>query len=144
MRFNGFKCREITSKEIHDILIFQFVNKPSSKLYFEELFTIHNLNCEQKLRTTTFNFIQYILHSFQCKILNNVNLLAKKITRLQNHTCIQHSVYRSPDDMPLHLFYEYNSIKSSWNQLWKFYLGRFNSTLFNTIDCHNQIINEFY
>ena len=70
---------ELTSTEIYSILISKVQNKPSSNIYFENLFTDYNIDWTAIYmlpRLVTYNTY---MQSFQYKILNNVLFLNKKL-----------------------------------------------------------------
>ena len=65
----------LSSKELYTILITKFINKPSSKVYFETTFPNMKFDWRNIYILVCITTINLYLHSVQCKILNNILFL---------------------------------------------------------------------
>ena len=75
---SGVTFDKLTSTEIYSTLVLKIQNKPSSDIFFENLFNDNDID-----RATIYMLSRLVSHStymrsFQCKILNNVLFLNKK------------------------------------------------------------------
>ena len=108
---------KLTSSEIYSILILKVQNKPSSNIYFENLFNDYNIDWTAIYmfpRLVTYNTY---MRSFQYKILNIVLFLNKKLYTFgikPSQLCSFCNLY---DETPLHVFYECNAVKCLWADL---------------------------
>ena len=78
---------KLSSKEIYSIQISNIVNKPTSNIYFENLFENKNLDWSKVYLLPCLATIGTTLRSFQNKILNNVLFLKKNIQFLNRRHC---------------------------------------------------------
>ena len=70
---------KLTSTEIHSILILKVQNKPSSNIYFENIFNYNDIYWEAIYMLPHLVTHNTNTRSFQYKILNNILYLNKKI-----------------------------------------------------------------
>ena len=117
---------KLTAKKIDSIFISSLKNKPTSQSYFENSFLNYTSDWKQTyliVRKITINSYQ---RNFQCKILQNILYLNRKLFifgKIGSHLC---SICHSSDETVLHLLRECIHVSQLWSQL----------TTINTIDCH--------
>ena len=95
---------KLTSTEIYSILTLKVQNKPSSNIYFENLFKYHDFDW-----TVIYMLSQLVTHniymrSFQNKILNTILYLTKKLHIFgvnSSPLCPFCNLY---DETPFHIF----------------------------------------
>ena len=105
------------STEIYPILIARGKNKPSSNIYFENLYNDYNIDwtaISNLLRLITNNTY---MRSFQYKILNNVLFLNKKLYTFGIKPSPLCSFCNLYDETPYHMFYECDLVKCLWSGL---------------------------
>ena len=108
---------KLTSTEIYSILISRAQNKPSSNIYFENLF--HNYSIDGTAIYTLPRLItnSTYMRSFQYKILNNVLFLNKKLHTFGIKPSPLCSFCNLYDETPYHMFYEWDRVKCLWSDL---------------------------
>ena len=107
---------QLSSKEIYSILTSNIVNKPTSNIYFENLFenTILDWNkIYQSLRLAT---IDSTLRPFQYKILNNVLFLNKKLYPFGTTNTALCS-FCNTLEKTIHIFFDCVHVKCIWERL---------------------------
>ena len=70
---------KLTSAEIYSILTLKVQNKPSSNIYFENLFNYHDIDWTAIYMLPRLVTHNTYMRSFQYKILNNILYLNKKL-----------------------------------------------------------------
>ena len=108
---------KLKSTEIYSILISRAQNKPSSNIYFENLF--HNYSIDWTAIYTLPRLItnSTYMRSFQYKILNNVLFLNKKFHTFGIKPSPLCSFCNLYDETPYHMFYECDLVKCLWSDL---------------------------
>ena len=105
------------STEIYSILISRGLNKPSSNIYFENLFRDYNNDGTAIYTLPHLITNNTFMRSFQYKILNNVLFLNKILHTFgikPSPLCCFCNLY---DETPYHMFYEYDHDKCLWSDL---------------------------
>ena len=102
---------KLTSIKTYSILISKDQNKPSSHIYFKNLFNDYNIDWTAIYmlpRLVTYNTY---MRSFQYKILNNVLFLNKKLHTFGIRPSPLCSFCNLYDETPLHIFYDCDAVK---------------------------------
>ena len=106
-----------TSTKIYSILISKVQNKPSSNIYFENLFNDYNTDWKAISMLPRLVTDNTYMRSFQCKILNNVLFLNKKPHTFGIKPSPLHCFCNLYDETPLHIFHECDAFKCLWADL---------------------------
>ena len=107
----------MSSEEIYSILIESSDSKPSSQLYYKNVFQNSNLHWKtiyMPLRIVTKDSRPRV---FQYKLLNNVLYLNKMLFRFGKIDSPLCSFCKMIEETPLHLFYNCIKTKLLWDQL---------------------------
>ena len=92
-------------------------NKPSSNIYFENLYNDYNIDWTAIYTLPRLITNNTYMRSFQYKILNNVLFLNKKLHTFgikPSRLCSLCNLY---DETLYHMFYECDRVKCSWSDL---------------------------
>ena len=92
-------------------------NKPSSNIYFENLYIDYNIDWTEIYMLQRLITNNTFMRSFQYKILNNVLFLNKKLNTFgikPSPLCCFCNLY---DETPYHMFYECDRVKCLWSHL---------------------------
>ena len=110
----------MSSKEIYSILIESNDSKPSSQLYYKNVFRNSNLDWKTIYMLPRIVTKDSRLQVFQYKLLNNVLYLNKMLFRFGKIDSPLCSFCKMIDETPLHLFYNCIKTKLLWDQLKEF------------------------
>ena len=108
---------KLTSTEIYSILISRAQNKPSSNIYFENLYNDYNIDWTAIYTLPRLITNNTYMRSFQYKILNNVLFLNKKLHTFGIKPSPLCSFCNLYDETPYHMFYECDRVKCLWSDL---------------------------
>ena len=92
-------------------------NKPSSDIYFENLFHDYNIDWTIIYALPCLITNSTYMRSFQYKILNNVLFLNKKLHSFGIKPSTLCSFCNLYDETPYHMFYECDRVKCLWSDL---------------------------
>ena len=101
----------LNSRELYNILVYTSRHKPTSQVYFENLFREQELNWKEIYILPRKVSLDCNVRSFQHNVLNNVLYLNKKLFifgKMPSSLC---SFCKQADETILHLFYECNISK---------------------------------
>ena len=104
-------------RELYNILVYASPHKPTSQVYFENLFRDQELIWKDIYLLPRKVTLDSKIRSFQYKILNNVLYLNKKLLLFGKASSLLCSFCKLDDETILHLFYECNFTKELWNRL---------------------------
>ena len=104
-------------RELYNILVYASPHKPTSQVYFENLFRDQELIWKDIYLLPQKVPLDSKIRSFQYKILNNVLYLNKKLFLFGKAPSPLCSFCKLDDETILHLFYECNFTKELWNRL---------------------------
>ena len=107
--------------ELYNILVYDAPHKPTSQVYFENLFRDQDLIWKDIYLLPRKATLDSNIRSFQYKILNNVLYLNKKLFLFGKVSSPLCSFCKQDDETILHLFYECNFTKELWNRLNEFF-----------------------
>ena len=98
-------------------MILKAQKKPSSNIYFENLF-----NCDDIDWSAIYMLPRLVTHdtfmrSFQYKILNNIVYLNKKLHFFEITSSPPRYFCNLYDETPFHMFYEWDRVKYLWSDL---------------------------
>ena len=108
---------KLTPTKIWSILISKVQNKPSSNIYFENLFNDYNIDWTAIYMLPYFVTYNTYMQTFQYKILNNVLFLNKKLHNFgikPSPLCSSCNLYNK---VRLHVLYECDAVKWLWGDL---------------------------
>ena len=108
---------KLSSKEIYSILIESTDSKPSSQMYYKNIFQNSNLDWKTIYMLPRIVTKDSRLQVFQYKLLNNVLYLNKmlfKFGKIDSPLC---PFCKMIEETPLHLFYNCIKTKLLWDQL---------------------------
>ena len=108
---------KLSSKEIYSILIESTDSKPSSQMYYKNIFQNSNLDWKTIYMLPRIVTKDSRLQVFQYKLLNNVLYLNKMLFRFGKIDSPLCSFCKMIDETPLHLFYNCTKAKLLWDQL---------------------------
>ena len=108
---------KLTSTEIYSILTLKVKNKPSSNIYFENLFNYHDIDWTAVYMLPRLVTHNTYMRSFQYKILNNILYLNKKLHIFGIKPSPLCSFCNLYDETPCHIFYECDRVKFLWSEL---------------------------
>ena len=108
---------KLTSTEIYSILISRVQNKPSSNIYFKNLYDDYNIDGTAIYMLPCLITNNTDMRSFQYKILNNVLFLNKKLHTFGIKPSPLCSFCNLYDKTPYHMFYECDHVKCLWSDL---------------------------
>ena len=108
---------KLTSTEIYSILTLKVKNKPSSNIYFENLFNYHDIDWTAVYMLPRLVTHNTYMRSFQYKILNNILYLNKKLHIFGIKSSPLCSFCNLYDETPCHIFYECDRVKFLWLEL---------------------------
>ena len=94
---------KLTSTEIYSILTLKVKNKPSSNIYFKNLFNYHDIDWTAVYMLPCLVTHNTYMRSFQYKILNNILYLNKKLHIFGMKASLPYSFCNLSDEAP----YEY-------------------------------------
>ena len=106
-----------SSKEIYSILISNIVNKPTSNIYFEQLFENTTLDQNKIYLSPRLVSFDTTLRSFQYKILNNILFLNKKLYTFGITNTDLCSFCNAVEETPIHIFFDCVQVKCLWERL---------------------------
>ena len=112
---------KLTPTKIYSIFIPKVQNKPSSNIYFENLFNDYNIDWEAIYmlpRLVTYNTY---MRSFQYKILKNVLFLNKTLHIFEIKPSPLCSFCYLYNETPFHIFYECDAVKCLWADLVQYF-----------------------
>ena len=104
----------------YSILIGSKDSKPSSQLYYKNVFQSSNLDWKTIYMLPRIVTEDSILGLFEYKLLNNVLYLNKMLFRFGKIDSPLCSFCKMIDETPLHLFYNCTKTKLLWDQLKEF------------------------
>ena len=107
---------KLHSWELYNILVYTSPHKPTSLVYFENLFREQELNWKKIYILPQKVSLDCNVRSFQYKVLNNVLYLNKKLFIFGKTCSSLCSFCKQADETILHLFYE-----CIWNRLGLFF-----------------------
>ena len=110
----------MSSKEIYSILLESSDSKPSSQLYYKNVFQNANLDLKTIYMLPHIVTKDLRVRIFQYKLLNNVLYLNKVLFRFGKIDSFLCSFCKMIDESPLHLFYNCAKTKLLWDQLKEF------------------------
>ena len=113
----SYNFDKLTSTEIYSILISRAQNKPSSNIYFENLYNDYNIDWTAIYMLPRLITNNTYMRSFQYKILNNVLFLNKKLHTFGIKPSPLCSFCNLYDETPYHMFYECDRVKCLWSDL---------------------------
>ena len=108
---------KLSSKEIYSILIESTDSKPSSQMYYKNIFQNSNLDWKNIYMLPRIVTKDSRLQVFQYKLLNNVLYLNKMLFRFGKIDSPLCSFCKMIEETPLHLFYNCIKTKLLWDQL---------------------------
>ena len=112
---------KLTPTEIYSILISKVQNKPFFNIYFENLFNGYNIDWTAIYMLPCLLTYNTYMRSFQYKILNNVLFLNKKLHTFGIKPSPLCSFFNLYDEIPLHIFYECDTVKCLWTNLVQYF-----------------------
>ena len=92
-------------------------NKPFSIIYFENLYTNYNTDWTAIYMLPCLITNNTYMRSFQCKILNNVLFLNKKLHTFGIKASLLCSFCNLYDETPYGMFHECDRVKCLWSDL---------------------------
>ena len=98
-------------------MILKVQNKPSSNIYFENLFNYHDIDWTAIYMLPRLVTHNTYMRSFQYKILNNILYLNKKLHIFGIKSSPLCSFCNLYDETPCHIFYECDRVKFLWLEL---------------------------
>ena len=106
-----------SSTEMYSILILRVQNKPSSNIYFKNLFNYNDIDW-----TAIYMWPRLVTHNtymrpFQYKILNSILYLNKKLHIFGIKSSPLCSFCNLYDETPFQIFYECDHVKIWWSEL---------------------------
>ena len=108
---------KLTSTEIYSILISRAQNKPSSNIYFENLYNDYNIGWTAIRTLSRLITNNTYMRSFQYKILKNVLFPNKKLHTFEIKPSPLCSFCNLFNETPYHMFYECDRVKCLWSDL---------------------------
>ena len=114
---NLINLDKLHSRELYNILVYTSPHKPTSQVYFKNLFRKQEWNWKEIYIRPRKVSLDCKVKSFQCKVLNNVFIETKKLFifgKTPSFVCL---FCKQADETIHHLFYEYNITKDLWNRL---------------------------
>ena len=108
---------KLTSTEIYSILTLKVQNKPSSNIYFENLFNYHDIDWTAIYMLPRLVTHNTYMRSFTYKILSNILYLNKKLHIFGIKSFSLCSFCNLYDETPFHIFYECDRVKFLWSEL---------------------------
>ena len=96
-------------------------HKPTSQIYFENLFWEQDLNWKEIYLLPQKLSLDCYVRSFHYKVLNNVLYLNKKLFIFEKSSFPLCSFCKNVDETILHLFYECDITKALWKSLIYFF-----------------------
>ena len=108
---------KLSTKEIYSILIESTDSKPSSQMYYKNIFQNSNLDWKTIYMLPRIVTKDSRLQVFQYKLLNNVLYLNKMLFRFGKIYSPLCSCCKMIEETPLHFFYNCIKTKLLWDQL---------------------------
>ena len=113
--------KKLFSKELYSILIIKFTNKPSSNVFFDNIFPNIKFDWRKIYILPRITTIDTYLRSFQYKILNNILFLKKKLFVFWMKNTPLCSFRNKEEETQFHVFSECTSVIYLWQQLATFF-----------------------
>ena len=143
---------KLSSKELYQIHINAFPNKPTAQVYFNNHFAQSNLNWKQIYLLARNTTIDTTLRVFQYKILHNILFLNKKLFTFGIVSDSKCSFCKSEDETIFHIYNDCFIIRNLWSNLKTFFSQTLNipdlttqSAIFGFVDYNSDdsvIINH--
>ena len=118
---NLISLDKLHCQELYNILVYISPHKPTSQIYFENLFRDPDLNWKEIYLVPRKVSLDCYTRSFQYKLLNNVLYLNKKVFIFGKSSSPLCSFCKNVDETILHLFYECDITKALWKSLISFF-----------------------
>ena len=115
--------------QLYSLLVYTHPDTPTSEKCFYELLKTGSLDWKQIYLLPQLVTLDNYSRSFQCKILDNVLYLNKKLFKLPKSASPLSPFCKLSDETVLHLFYECDIVQNLWNELDLFFENDF--TLFD-------------
>ena len=116
-RNNLISLDKLHCPELYNILVYISPHKPISQIYFENLFREPDLNWKEIYVLPSKVSLDFYVRSFQCKVLNNVLYLNKKLFIYGKSSSPLCSFCKKVDETIFYLFNECDITKSLWKSL---------------------------
>ena len=114
---NLISLDKLHCRELYNTLVYTSPHKPTSQVYFENLFRKQELNWKEIYIHPQKVSLDCNVRSFQYKVLNNVRYLNKRLFIFGKSPSSLCSFCKQANETILHLFYECNITKELWNRL---------------------------
>ena len=111
---NLISLDKLHCRELQNIFVYTSPHKPTSQIYFENLFREQDLNWKEIYLLPRKVSLDCYVRSFQYKVLNNVLYLNKNLFIFGKSSSTLCSFCKSDDKTILYLFYECDITKELW------------------------------
>ena len=108
-------------RELYNILVYLSPHRPTSHIYFENLFREQDLYWKKIYLLSRKVLLDCYVRSFQYKELNNIFYLNKKLFIFGRSSSPPFSFCKNVDETILHLFYECDITKALWENFISFF-----------------------
>ena len=108
---------KLHSKELYIMQIVEGYKKPTSQIYFENVFQKYDFQWNIIYLLPRLVTIDSVMRAFQYKILHNVLFLNKQLFLFNKVTSPLCSICNKEDEIPTHLFFTCSFTTSLWKQL---------------------------
>ena len=141
---NLISLDKLHCRELYNILVYISPHKPTSQIYFENLFWEQDLNWKEIYLLPRKVLLDSYVRTFQYKVLNNGLYLNKNIFIFGKSSSPLCLFYKNIDETILHLFYERDITKTLWKCLISFFDKSLNLSLLSPQAAFIGLTNTYF